>query len=113
MTMKTNNWQLRNPALICAYITFFMDWVIHLKVVRIGSRAIFAGLVVAGGIDYVPTILAISRIILVYINVLLNIVQYLFTTNDAVLAEICTLISNASNQSTVAVEYYEQIVSRD
>ena len=111
--MKANNWQRSNPVPIRAYIAVLTDTDIHLKVVRLASRAILAGLIGVGSIDYVPTILAISRIIVVYIDALIAAVHCLFTTNDLTFAEIFTLIGNVNNQSTAAVECYLQIVSRD
>ena len=90
-----------------------IDRGIHLRVLQIVSRAIFAGLVAIGSIDHIPTIIAIIRIILVHVNAAMNIAQYAFTITDVPLTDLNKLMCNAINESNSAFEYYEQIVSRD
>jgi hypothetical protein len=113
MKMKTNNWVRSNLTPFREYKAISVDTLTIRKVNRFVLRGIFAGLIGIGCIDHVPTILAISKIILAYINFLIVIMHGMFTTNDVTSAEICTLISNANEQYTAAVERYEQIVSRD
>jgi hypothetical protein len=95
------------------YMKTLIDRGINLRVLRIVSRAIIAGLVAIGSIDHLPTIIAIIRIILVYVNVAMNIAQFAFTTTDVPLTDLNKLMCNAINESKSAFEYYEQIVSRD
>jgi hypothetical protein len=111
--MKTNNRQLSNPVPTWAYMTILTDTVFNQRIVRLVFSAILAGLTGVGCMDYVPTILAISKIILAYINFLIVIMHSMFIANDVTSAEICTLLSNANEQYTAAVKSYEQIVSRD